>query len=339
MPYNNRILIIDDDQAILDIFSSVLSSELHNEQNKSANKLSELLGISEHTKNRKREFIVDSARQGEAGYLKVKEALDRNEPYSVIFTDMRMPPGWDGARTAKEIRIIDPAVEIIVVTAFSDASISEIVKQVGFTDRLLYLKKPFDDEEILQLSDSLSMRWNLEEKVRGMVRILEDMIDSFFNLKLATYHEQELYPFLRKTLEHVASFLETPDVFLARVETGKITLQIGLGRFASGLAEDSEFIKLIHEAAGGKAINQVLRIDKYVVMPISCQSWQSIVVGLLSEFEIEGANQLLEVLAKNMSKVFETVSNISDLRSEIQSKDDQIQALRSQLNDIKPDNR
>lgn len=332
MAFNNRVLVIDDDPAILDIFMAVLSpsSQVRSQE---ALELSALLGVPSVASNavRRREFQVDIAQQGEEGYQKVKAAIEAGEPYSVVFTDMRMPPGWDGVKTAKEIRAIDPMIEILVVTAFSDASISEIVRQVGFTDRLLYLKKPFDDEEILQLADSLCMRWNLEHKVRGMVHLLEEMIDSFFMLREAAYEEEELHPFLARTLQQIGLFLETPDVFLARLEGREIVLKMGIGRFSNGLADDPAFLQLVREVIESEPLCKILQIDQYIVLPVSCHRWQSVVVGLISEFEIEGIHQLLEVLAKDMAKVFETVARISALRCEVISKDQQIAELTEQL--------
>jgi len=334
MPYNNRVLVIDDDPAVLSIFESVLSQNKSSQEPSSLSVLTDLLNDNnsdEQEQNTKREFEVDTAQQGEAGFEMVKTALLEGRPYSVLFTDMRMPPGWDGVKTAREIRSIDPEIEIIIVTAYSDAPVSEIVKQVGFTDRLLYLKKPFDEEEVLQLADSLSMRWNLEAKVKGMVRILEGMIDSFFKLKTAFYTSDEVEPFLRATLIHISEFLDTPDVFVIRLENGEITLKIGLGRFANGISEGDEFKRLLKEVASDEPITRVIRIDQYIVMPINLKKCQDVVVGLMSDREIEGADKLLDVLARDMSRVFDTVTTLSDLRGEIEEKDKRILLLEKQL--------
>jgi len=333
MGYNNRILVMDDDQAILDIFASVLSDQSKRQQSENVAALSALLGVEEEPDRLKRRvFDVETAQQGELGFNKVKAALAAGKPYSVVFTDMRMPPGWDGVQAAKEIRQVDAAVGIIIVTAFSDATISEIVRKVGFTDRLLYLKKPFDDEEILQLADSLSMRWNLEEKVRNLMGVLEGMLDSFIELKMAYYRDEELRPFLTQTLGHISQFLDTPDVFLARFENGEVTLKIGLGRFANGLKDNPVFQNFLDTViSSNKPIDKILRIDQYVVLPIFCQRYHNIVVGLLSEQEIEGADQLLEVLAKDMSKVFETVEALSQMRAEAQEKDETIRLLEAKI--------
>lgn len=340
MPYNNRVLVIDDDPSVLSIFKSVLRKNDVSKEPSNLSVLTDLLSDSnsiECDHSIKREFEVDTASQGEAGFEMVKTALAEGRPYSVLYTDMRMPPGWDGVKTAREIRNIDPEIEIIIVTAYSDAPVSEIVKQVGFTDRLLYLKKPFDDEEILQLADSLSMRWNLETKVKGMVRILEGMIDSFFKLKTAFYTSDEVEPFLRDTLIHISEFLDTPDVFVIRLENGEITLKIGLGRFSNGISEGEDFKRLLREVTTEKPITTVLRIDQYIVMPINMKKCQDIVVGLMSDREIEGADKLLDVLARDMSRVFDTVSTLSDLRGEIEEKDKRILLLEKQLETLQKD--
>jgi len=333
MSYNNRILVVDDDPKILDIFKAVLKN--HN-NDQAVNPLNALLTENDPlvSNYKHRYFSVDVAQQGEQAYQMIKQAISDKEPYAVLFTDMRMPPGWDGIRTAQEVRKLDHYIEIIVVTAYSDASVSEIVRQVGFTDRLLYLKKPFDDEEILQLADSLSMRWNLENKVKGMIKILEGMIDSFFNLKNAMYEEDNLEPFLRLTLEHISNFLDTPDVFIARIEKINIKIKIGLGKFNNGLSKSNEFMDLLNKTMNGKPVSKVIRINQYVVMPINMHKNQDIIVGLLNEREIEGIDRLLQVLARDMSKVYDTATSMSKLRQEMTLKEKRIIELEEQISKL-----
>ena len=332
--YNNRILVIDDDPSILSVFSMILMQQgaKKEEQSSSIDALMDLLDDSTEVNTlSRRNFEVDTASQGEVGFALVQKALEENRPYSVIFTDMRMPPGWDGVMTAKKIREIDAEVEIIIVTAYSDAPVSEIVRQVGFTDRLLYLKKPFDEEEVLQLADSLSMRWNLEEKVKEMVNILEGMVDSFFKLKIAYYTSNEIEPFLRETLHHISRFLDTPDVFLVRFQEGRIVIKIGLGRFSNGLSETEEFKEMLKSLFTNKPIDRVLHINQYIVMPINMKKCQDVIVGLMGKNEIEGADRLLNVLARDMAKVFETITTLSDLRQELDEKEQRIALLEEQV--------
>ncbi len=327
--YNNRVLVVDDDPEILRIFKSVLQPQ---KSDGTSNPLNALLKPSnpEEQDPRERNFEVDTATQGEDAYRMVQQAIDKGLPYSVMFTDMRMPPGWDGIKTSQEVRKIDNTIGIVVVTAYSDASVSEIVSKVGFTDRLLYLKKPFDEEEILQLADSLSMRWNLEEKVKGMVRVLESMVDSFFKLRTAVYQEDELEPFMKRTLEQISAFLDTPDVFLARIQGEEVILKIGLGKFSNGLSKNDEFIALLTESARNKPLSTVLRLKQYVVLPINIRKCQDVIVGLINIHEIEGTDRLLDVLARDMVKLYDAANVMDALRKELSEYKQRVSELEQQ---------
>ncbi len=74
------------------------------------------------------------------------EALEelRRQPYDVIVLDIRMP-GMDGLTTLREIKRIDPEVEVIILTghASMDAAM-EIIKLGGYD----YLMKPCPLEEL-----------------------------------------------------------------------------------------------------------------------------------------------------------------------------------------------
>lgn len=109
-------------------------------------------------------YDIDEATHGREAVEKIRTAVAENRPYSLMFLDIRMPPGIDGVQAAKEIRALDPAVEIVIMTAYSDYSYEEIVSTVGNPDRLLYFHKPFKSSQILQLASNLTQQWFLERK-------------------------------------------------------------------------------------------------------------------------------------------------------------------------------
>ena len=120
----------------------------------------------------KETYDVHTALDGETGYKLVKKALEEGEPYSVVTVDMRMP-GWDGLKTAQEIRKIDSNIEIIIITAYTDIKREELVNKIGKPEKLLYLKKPFEKEEILQVILSLTTKWSLEQKVKNQLQLIK----------------------------------------------------------------------------------------------------------------------------------------------------------------------
>ncbi|MBU2646501.1 response regulator [bacterium] len=109
-------------------------------------------------------YELDEASQGMEAVEKIRHALAEERPYSLLFLDIRMPPGIDGVQAAREIRQLDPNVEIVIMTAYSDYSYEEIVSTVGNPERLLYFHKPFKSSQILQLASTLTQQWYLERK-------------------------------------------------------------------------------------------------------------------------------------------------------------------------------
>ncbi|HZO22127.1 MAG TPA: EAL domain-containing protein, partial [Steroidobacteraceae bacterium] len=82
-----------------------------------------------------------------------------------VFLDMRMPPGQDGVWAAARIRELDPAVEIVVCTAYSDADPCEIGGIVPPEDKLSYLQKPFHPHEVRQMTIALGSKWRAERRI------------------------------------------------------------------------------------------------------------------------------------------------------------------------------
>jgi signal transduction histidine kinase/DNA-binding NarL/FixJ family response regulator len=112
-------------------------------------------------------FDLDSAYQGEAGVALVRRAVAESRPYALAIVDMRMPPGWDGLQTIAKMWEVDPRLQVVICTAYSDSSWQEIRQRFGATDQLLILKKPFDIAEVRQLACAMTEKWRLAEDQRA----------------------------------------------------------------------------------------------------------------------------------------------------------------------------
>ncbi len=168
-----RVLVVDDEAEVRDAYRQIL---LEHEVTQEMAGFRELRSRLFHKKN-----PGDTARQrsparaagfepvfcdgAEAAVAAVKESLARNQPFAVVFLDMRMPPGPDGAWAATKIRELDPAVEIVVCTAYSDVDPCEIGGLAPPEDKLSYLQKPFHPHEIRQLTIALSSKWRAERRI------------------------------------------------------------------------------------------------------------------------------------------------------------------------------
>ena len=111
------------------------------------------------------DFALTHCHQGLEAVQAVERAIVRGQPFAVAFIDMRMPPGIDGRETAKRIRKLDPAVNIVIVTGYSDFSPAEISKVAGPADKILYIAKPFEAAEIQQTAIALARRWEIDREV------------------------------------------------------------------------------------------------------------------------------------------------------------------------------
>jgi PAS domain S-box-containing protein len=173
---NSRVLIIDDNQAIHEDFKKILGAPKEPAFD-FASAEAEIFGdaapAAAHQVN---SFLFDSAYQGKDGLELVKKSLETGERYSMAFVDVRMPPGWDGVETTAKIWEVDPDLQIVICTAYSDCSWDDMLNRLGRSDRLLILKKPFDTIEVVQLANSLTRKWQLLQESKNKVADLEDLV-------------------------------------------------------------------------------------------------------------------------------------------------------------------
>ena len=172
---NRRILVIDDNRAIHDDFRKIFEPVFPSAQPlaESGNALfgDETLSVPRPL------FQVDFASQGSEGAALVERARAENDPYAMAFVDMRMPPGWDGIETTLRIWELDPRVQIVICTAFSDHSWEGILRRLGHSDRWLILKKPFDNIEVLQVASALTHKWRVTEDAESQLRHLKTLLE------------------------------------------------------------------------------------------------------------------------------------------------------------------
>jgi PAS domain S-box-containing protein len=160
---NRRILIVDDNPAIHDDVRKIL-------QVRNTGDLRDLeTALFGAARPVDVAFEISSAYQGADGVEQVRAAVAAGRPYAVAMVDMRMPPGIDGLHAIAQMWEIDRELQVVICTAFSDASWDDIVQRLGATDRLLILKKPFDLAEVKQLALALTEKWQLARDASARV--------------------------------------------------------------------------------------------------------------------------------------------------------------------------
>ncbi len=171
---NGRVLIIDDHRPIHDDFARILSPLSAAPAGFDA---SETALFGTHSDAiQQTHFELSSAYQGQEGLRLVTEALAGGKPFAMAFVDVRMPPGWDGVETIRRTWEIDPDTQIVICTAYSDYSCSEIFAKLDQRDGWLILKKPFDGVEAFQLAQTLTEKRWLHQQSRRKVEELESRV-------------------------------------------------------------------------------------------------------------------------------------------------------------------
>ncbi|MBI6953996.1 hybrid sensor histidine kinase/response regulator [Pseudomonas sp. B21-023] len=171
---NRRILLIDDMPSIHEDFRKVLAPiRLKNAE---LDEMEALL-FGEPAKQEGPVFELDSAYGGEEGLGLLKRALQAQKPYALAFVDMRMPDGWDGAKTIEHLWQEDPQLQVVVCTAYSDYSWDELLDRLRAHDRLLILKKPFDNIEVQQMASTLLTKWEMTQRASLKMHQLEQRVE------------------------------------------------------------------------------------------------------------------------------------------------------------------
>jgi signal transduction histidine kinase/chemotaxis response regulator CheB len=169
-----RILVIDDNEAIHQDFRKIFGSGTM--ENFELDLARAALFGGTPGRPARPEFEIHSAFQGEEGLKCVRRALADGQPYALAFVDVRMPPGLDGIETTSRIWELDPEVQIVICTAYSDYSWGEMLDKLGRSDKLVVLKKPFDNIEVLQLANALTEKWRLTQQLRTRLYDLEQVV-------------------------------------------------------------------------------------------------------------------------------------------------------------------
>lgn len=137
-----RVLIADDDEHILACYRDAFGKSEATDYMKALDALdAELFDVEKEVDEAPR-FEIVACSQGQDAIDKAAEAANDGNPFDVVILDVRMPPGIDGVEAGSKIREMDPDVEIVFVTGFSDVPRHELERRVPPPMKLHYFNKP-----------------------------------------------------------------------------------------------------------------------------------------------------------------------------------------------------
>nr|WP_321268297.1 PAS domain-containing protein [uncultured Sulfurimonas sp.] len=145
---NNTIFALDDEPVILELYKNILGSS----KRKRLDFFSDL-----EEKKDEDSFDLKTFETGEEFLEELEKFYKAGNKLPLCLLDMRLP-GKHGLDVAKETRKIDADIAIIIITAYSDYSVKELISQLDHN--IYYLHKPFRDDELYLLIVSSLKNWN-----------------------------------------------------------------------------------------------------------------------------------------------------------------------------------
>ena len=211
------MLIVDDNPRIHRDFELVLLEELENPELDADEQ--RLYGLTARGRPPRLVYLLDHASSGMEGIGKVNQSLTDNQPYQLAFVDIRMP-GLNGVETIEQMWQADPRLQVVICTAYADYSQEDLAARLGHTDKLLVLKKPFDNIEVTQLARTLTKKWHLARQAALKLEQMELLVSQRTQRLLEMQsHEvrrlRELDQSKLKFLSHLAQELRAPLSLIA----------------------------------------------------------------------------------------------------------------------------
>lgn len=145
-----RVLVADDDKHVLDCYREAFCDDEPTNRMRALDEMAAELFDPEQDIVDEPKFDIVACSQGDDAIRKAAAASESGQPFDVVILDVRMPPGIDGVEAGSQIRELDPDVEIVFVTGFSDMPLEELQRRVPPPMRVHYFNKPLSFSQLVE---------------------------------------------------------------------------------------------------------------------------------------------------------------------------------------------
>ena len=242
-----RILIVDDEPGMHDSYRRCFAPVEDTSADALNDMAAELFGDDAPTTPGDDVVQFDAVHciQGLDAVAEVEAAIAQGAPFAVAFIDVRMPPGIDGKETAARIRALDPNINLVIVTGFSDFSPIEISKAAGPADKIFYIAKPFEIAEVVQTATALGHRWQVDRDLAAAMAKLHEQ-----SAELAANESKALHLATHDSLTEAPNRLAFVKALTEKSRGGSM--------FATAMVDLDRF-KLVNDTLGHLAGDELIR--------------------------------------------------------------------------------
>lgn len=154
------VFAVDDEPDVLELYKRIL-----------VNQTTKRLAFFDTLEEKEEEQICNlyAFESGESYLDELQAFYAQGKRVAVSIVDMRLP-NKHGLEIAKEARTIDPEMTIIIVTAYSDFTVQELIGQLK--ENVYYLHKPFRHDELYILVTSSLKNWDARVNVGDITKEL-----------------------------------------------------------------------------------------------------------------------------------------------------------------------
>ena len=209
-----KILVIDDEEVIRDLLAQTL---------------------------RRCGYDVDPAEDGPAALKKVSKGF-----YNLLITDLKMP-GMNGIDVLKEIKKVNPYIEVIIITGYPTIERTVEAIKIGAFD---FLCKPFDVPEIVAVIQRC-----LEKQRNNLDHVELGELKTFFEIgkTITAYSDQDAL--LRQILHSMLGLVKARSGSLVLFDEGGREVRLECQRPA---AEDGKGVRGDRERPAGESADSRL---------------------------------------------------------------------------------
>jgi len=225
-----------------------------------------LEGLKRHLHKR---FVLETALSGAAGL----ELLDRQGPFAVVVSDMRMP-GMNGAQFLALVRERAPDSVRIILTGQAD--LEAAIATVNEGNIFRFLIKPCPPESLVQTLEAAldqyrlvtTERTLLEQTLHGSVKVLTDVLAL---INPAAFGQASR---IKRYVCHIATHLALPDMWQYELAAllsplGCVTLPVEtLEKVYAGqpLSAEEQQLFSTHPAVGSNLLRPIPRLETVAAM-------------------------------------------------------------------------